>query len=656
MGQPDYLSVPQIARALGKSRQAVWKAVKRGTWAGNRLAVREVNGIGGAGGKTIEVLFVSLPRDVQERWKALQRPTQLALPLAEGTDSKELAWKLHYVEPLSQLPTGAQRKRAIMELHNREVHDWRGGLTTLKRTTLYKWVTAYTAEGIAGLMRGARSDRGTTRVHVSRKWDNAVPFDEATKELIGRMLADHIKGLWKAGCKPREVRELAQDFLAKQTEELGHLANDQTIFALSDRKLEKDRHYAKVHRHRSDRKASEDARWYQRRDSSKLVPMEVVMGDVHHLNTPLTLPNGKVVYPKIISFVDVATLRMRSTVIVCETAGAVRVTDMIAAYMAMVTDPAWGIPRTLYLDNGKENGFAPFMQDAARLAWRDANGNEQRTLVHATKYNARAKAQVEARFAQIENHFLQFMQGWSGDQRHNPKVPALGKRHEPWSDGVEAYFQRLHKWEHVDNTIPRRKGHLAGQSPEERFGRFVAEGWQAVVASEEGFNMAFCTRELVRVRGNKITRGRREWSCDGLKAYHKGQAYIYLPKYHGYNALAVEDLDGTPLGIATPDEPVDFLDPRGAIDSINARKLYLAGLRELDRSSPNLDPDALLGQRAEARPPAEPNPPSAVVRVAMHDAQPLAIRPRRAAPEEDAAGRETQRLREHEAYIKLLGS
>ena len=66
-----------------------------------------------------------------------------------------------------------------------------------------------------------------------------------------------------------------------------------------------------------------------------------------------------------------------------------------------------------------------------------------------------------------------------------------------------------------------------------------------------------------------------------------------------YNALVVEDLAGNFLGIAEPNEVVDYLDPKGIVNSLAARKLYYAGLKELDASSPNIDGGALL--IAEAR-------------------------------------------------------
>lgn len=185
------------------------------------------------------------------------------------------------------------------------------------------------------------------------------------------------------------------------------------------------------------------------------------MGDVHDMDTPLTLPSGKAVWPAMISFVDIATQRMRSTIVICEKMSAVRVTDMIQAYLAMVSDPAWGLPRTLYLDNGKENVFAPFMADAVKLAWQDEDGSEHRTLVKATAHNPQAKAHVEARFALFENHYLKFLQGWAGDNRHDPKVPALGKRHAPHSAGVEAYFTDFYDFENACGATPapRRTTH-----------------------------------------------------------------------------------------------------------------------------------------------------------------------------------------------------
>ncbi|KQX34093.1 hypothetical protein ASD04_17790 [Devosia sp. Root436] len=549
--------------------------------------------------------------------------------MTEG-DGRELAWLLHYVQPLAELDSGHKRKAAIMELHGREVHDWRGKLVRLKRTTLYGYVKDYLEFGAAGLLRKKRADTGKKKVHVSRKWDNAVPFDDATKIAMSKALQLRIRGLWMDNQERSKVRSLAESYLQEQTAKLGYVPIGEAIFALSIDRIDQERVFLKAGRHRLDRKASEDSRWRQPRTTENLVPMEVVVGDVHYMNDPITMPTGRVVWPRMISFVDVATQRIFSVVVISEMGGSVRVIDMIQAYKAMVTDPSWGIPRTLYLDNGKENGFAPFMQDAARLAWEEPDGSSMRTLIFAQAYNAQAKAHVEARFAYVENHFYKHMEGWAGDNRHDPKVPALGKRHEPWSKGVEAFFEDFYGYERVDNTFKRDSGGIAGRSPEQRFQEFVDAGWAAVVAGEQGFNMAFSERKQVKLTRQQFRLENRFWSCDALKKYHGDYAMIYRPKYHKFNALVVEDTAGNFLGIAEPNEIVDYLDPKGIINSLAARKLYYEGLRELERQAPIVDGGKLLIERARKQPLARPNPPRGTVNVSLYAEPLLAITPRKA--------------------------
>ena len=599
----------------------------------------------------------SLPPDLQTRFNTSKTPRQLSLPLADQND-RELAWRLHYVAPLALLPPGSQLKAAIMELHNQKVPKWDGGTKTLKRKTLYDWVKRYKEQGLAGLLKVPRSDAGKAKVKVSRKFDNASQgyLDDAQRTALADALKLFIRGCWKAGEPVSKVQHLAQLFLREQARKLGFLPNDPDVFAIHRTRLNRERHYAKVYRHKFDRKASEDSRYRVRRDASGLRPMEVVVGDFHHMNTPLRMPSGRVVYPCIISFVDVATLRIFSVVVISEAGGSVRVVDMIDAYKAMLTDPSWGFPRTLYLDNGKENGFAPFMKDAVRLAWPDADGISRRTLIKALAHNPQAKAAAEGRFAHIENHYLKHMQGWAGDDRHNPKVPRLGRRHAPFGEGADAYFQQFYDWQHVDNTFPVAGGHLEGDSPEERFRKFVAgeiDGtpWRAVIADEAGFNMAFSERTRVQLRRQTFRLQNVGWTCDALQSHHRDYCFIYKPRYHKFNAVVVEDLDGNFLGIAEPEKPRAFLDPQGIQNSIAARKLFYDGLGELDRSSPNIDTAALLIGHARTQAPAAPNPPQGVVRVSSHTGSTLAFRPRSATAEDDAEAQEIKRRARYEAEL-----
>lgn len=634
------ISASVLAQLLGVSSRQAANICRSGSYGGHPIAVRTVKARGGKSGLVYQVEVASLPTELQARLKAPSRP---AVSLADRSDEqpRELSWMIHYVAPLANLQ-GKPLAAAIAALEGTTVPDWRGGTHTFKRSTLRRWVKDYRENGTAALLRAENANKGKRLTKVSRAFERATEghLDEAQLAALENAITLFIQGCWKDGATIGVIEDrLVPDELEKQAARLGFTSADKSVFRLNRMRLNRERHFAKVYRHKNDRKASEDARYRIERDASKLRPMEVVQGDVHHLNTPLLMADGREVWPCLITFVDLATQRKFSVVVVSPNKGAVRALDMIEAYKAMATDPSWGIPAVLYLDNGTENVFAEFVRDAQRLAWTDENGGPRRTVIHAGAYNAPAKGHVEGGFAFDENTVFKHMPGWSGDDRMNPKVPRLGGRHAPFSEGTEEYFRQVTAWQHTSNTHPRKTGHLKGDTPEERFAKWVdgemdGTPWQAVVASEEGFNMAFSERTKVKLTKQTFKLQNRKWTNDQLKQYHGDWCVIYKPKFHKFNAVLVEDLEGRPLGIAEPDEIFDFLDTRGIENSTKSRKLYYEGLRQLAQAAPTIDTAGLLIANARKQPPAAPNPPRAIVRVSMNADPLLAFSPRPATPED----------------------
>ena len=68
-----------------------------------------------------------------------------------------------------------------------------------------------------------------------------------------------------------------------------------------------------------------------------------------------------------LAFMDVATRRVRAELVMIEGKGGVRNTDGIKAFLAMAVDPAWGLPKHFYVDNGSEYLFSDYLSDAIAL-------------------------------------------------------------------------------------------------------------------------------------------------------------------------------------------------------------------------------------------------------------------------------------------------
>lgn len=189
-----------------------------------------------------------------------------------------------------------------------------------------------------------------------------------------------------------------------------------------------ERHFQKVYRHKKDRKASHDAKPRILRTTANLEPMDVVVMDVHHINVLLKRETGQTATAKLIAFHDIATGRVFCEIIMFEGKGGVRNADIITAFTNMSMDPAFGLPKVLYVDNGSEYGWADDLQDALKLNI-EINGfdwsADRSAVVRAIPYNASAK-QVEGWFRQMNQQYFRHIPGWIDDDRMNPKREKLG--------------------------------------------------------------------------------------------------------------------------------------------------------------------------------------------------------------------------------------
>jgi len=62
--------------------------------------------------------------------------------------------------------------------------------------------------------------------------------------------------------------------------------------------------------------------------------------------------DGTVGTSRLLGFMDIATGRVWCELLFVESAGGVRNTDVIRAFLPMAQHPAWGLPEHLYCDNG----------------------------------------------------------------------------------------------------------------------------------------------------------------------------------------------------------------------------------------------------------------------------------------------------------------
>ncbi len=635
-----WLSVLELAERAGisprKARQALQRAHTGKPWRKQILEVRLVDGTGGRSGLSYEVRACSLPRDLQDFCneptspeRKFANPTRRSVP---SEFSRKVAWFLQtFANLLETEPGSAERGKVIAQLQETTVIDWAGRPIVLKRRTLYSWIKQYEAEGPVGLKRAGRSDRGKSRCFISRDWDRAVSghFDDKTRAEISDALRQQVRGLVKGGAVGKVVLVLASDYLKKMSLAKGFALNDQAEFERVCRVprslIRSEQHLSKVYRHKYDRKASEDDRPRVKRTTDGMLPMDCVVMDVHHINVLLTRENGTTGTPKLLAFMDMATRRVWCELVFIETRGGVRNVDVIEAFAAMAQHSAFGLPKSLYCDNGKEYLFADFLDDAMQLHIPVVGEPGKSRVIRALPYNASAKP-IEAWFGHFEQQFLRTCPGYIGDDRMNPKRSTLGKPPKPF-EGDFRGFQSLFKQLLNAYEVLPQSGALKGQSPRQTFDTHVQQGWSATVMDPSRLHTVFTRPETRKVRQHGISVGGRTWTCDELDTCFHDTVTVHIPQFHGYNALRLTGPDGELLGIATPQEEFAFNDPRGAKRSADRVKRRNRALRTLDKSVPNVDVGAALVELGRTASPILPDSPRATVRVTGEEVYAQAILP-----------------------------
>lgn len=654
----SFVTAAEFASIAGISRQAAWKACVVGSWRGYALEVCTVNGRGGASGKSHLIKVSSLPPYLQERLKALQTPAEgRSVGLPASASAREHCWWDDVLAPaIAHPPRSAERAAVLKELDGTVTRDWMGRAVTLQLRTLQRQARRIDDGMRSG--RHRRADRGQKRVFVSRKWDHAVPFDDAVKAKVAEDLKREIGSLFKSGASWGHTQLLAGKFLADTTRSHGFRPRDaaalEAVCAIPKPMISAELHYRKVDQFKRNRKAYEDTKPRIRRGYKDMRPMELVVGDVHPADIHLKRADGTLATAKLIAFMDVATQRIWCSLIQFEGRGGVRNIDVIEVFAAMCADPAWGVPEALYIDNGKEYGFADYLDDAMNLVLPGFHGPQRLTHVHrARPYNAPGKGWIERWFGDFETRFLSTLDGWISGDRMNKRQGAVGKTVAPFGsfeDFAPVLYGLLKAYHHIPHS---KDAGLAGVSPEAKFKEHVNAGWAATVMSPDEVRAA-CAKTVERAltQGAFSLKG-RVWTCPELVRHLGDRILVKEPAYHTPAELLVLDLKGERIGVATPDVEYHPLDTRGAKTASDRQREHRKAVRDLDRSVPDTDVAARLIAFGEAQPDTVPNEPVGTISYDPERRPAKIVMPKQGKRKNDRA-EEDARIEEQLAFLKRI--
>lgn len=598
----SFLSVPDVARLAGLSERAVEKAVARSlrepaySWRGARLSVRIMHGRGGRSGRQYEVRSESLPLDLQLCVKQLH--TASAPQLSHGPHAQEERdFRFFVIGPALAHPKGSnERGAAIREIASRD-HRRSGKMPCrLSERTIQRWLDDYETHGAAGLGRARRADAGERLTIIARQWDRAVPFDDAEKRRIERAVREYIGGLHAAGESAAILAELAALRLQKLTRSAG-CDLDIAKCRLPSQFLDSMRVYRRQALKARDRKAYEDQKPRIRRTRDGLAPMAIIVGDVHPVDIVLSREDGSTAHARAIGWLDMATNRIWLDLILLEKGKGITNAHVIRSFINMVE--AWGAPGSLYLDNGSEYNWAPFIDDALKLI--GDNGTRllgtvelrQSQITRAQPYNASAKP-IEGIFAVLERNYFSAVPGWIAGDRMKKKTSSVGGKVEPFPGGFDAFRTIIDMQIALYHRMPQR-GSLKNRSPDQVYTAAIAAGWTKTAVDAQAFAIAFSTKVEKTVRQGAITHGGDRWTCAELIRWQEAKITVLLPKYENWPGLPLLDRFGNPIGLAVRDRAYHPYDKAGAVEARDRSRMHAQEVAALARDVPTLN---LLHERA----------------------------------------------------------
>lgn len=648
----SWLSTSELAGLAGidenRVRRACRRCVEGDTWRRATLQVRRRDG------KAYEVFAPSLPPDLYEKWLAaqsnlpvpVQETAQLpALPekpgirLPEPEWIEEAKWKLALIEPaLAHPPRSRARGDAVAEIaaieHAKPAKP-DGRAIRIGERTLSDWIRKYETSGLRGLVRQRRHD--APRVFITREWDAACPLPKEAKAAIAEKITAHIKSLWRSGnpgCN--DTARLATSYLQSLCHEAGWGGATLELCRISRHLVERYREYSLSHTARKDAKAFFDNhRPRIRRDHSRLLPLEQVVGDVHPIDVLVRREDGSTATPRFIAWYDVATHRLDGTLVLLDKNKGVTQADVWASFAEMVEK--WGLPTHLYLDNGSEYNGRPrrygegtpsavmagfdqltslalamlefndaftayFQEDDPSAEAPDSAVKLRRSgVTRAMPYNAPGKTGIEGAFAALET-IMAMGPGYIGGNRMKKRTPKLGKETPPWPDmdSFSAHFRQCLNYFNGSDQI----GNLDGKSPNQAFADAQQDGgWKAIKVKRAALIYAMSETKRVTVRQGTVMVGQQRYKGDELIPLSGQKIAIRYAKW-APEYLAFWPDQSKPIALLERDVSFHPFDREGAREASRRNGVLRDFIKSLEAETEELDMVEVIARHTAAIGPA----------------------------------------------------
>jgi hypothetical protein len=443
--------------------------------------------------------------------------------------------------------------------------------------------------GEEALFRQQRSDKGQTRCFVRMSFDNWMRAQEGGAELlpqIGAKLDEIIKGL-RAGTdyasSDRLVATHAAPLLREYIQALGHDVPEDLCKAPPKRirRPELDK-FRRVGLKRYRPKIAYDKSPAIRRNWDLLLPLDLVVIDIKHLDFEMKRRDGTRGWPKLIAHLDAGTGRLHCEVVLCEKRRNIRQSNVAHAFVTLVAHPRWGLPRRLYYDRGKElDGLKVLRAALARY-----RSGDQRVIMRSLPRRPRGRPIEQAlrRFDLLE---VCILPAYAGSNRMDHRHDMMGGKRPAFDGDFEDLQQFIANAVANFNATPFEYGRWKGRSPEDLFAAKLGEFKRTAVDPIELELMFRKKPKSYAIRNGLVELGDENYfhhdSLFGLQE----RVWIAPPAYEG--PLPLASFDQKDWFELIRDEPLHPLSVDTVREARRRQRLHNQALAEASKQAPGID-------------------------------------------------------------------
>lgn len=442
MNDTIYIDSATAAQLTGKSKQAICKNVRLGALDAEST---DETGRGGVGGISYRIPLTALPAEAQIKYL---RATVMRDMEGSRYEFDLAGYKVRKGD--AGLKILLERQEAVIAFHVLQ-RDGKGKLKEridalaaqygVSGMTLRRWARGYAENGLGGLVREGRSDKGKSRTMCdeARRYicEQYLSPEQRTQALIRDKLEDRIRELGPMGCEncpynPESANHLA--LIGTEDEPFfppcgqaghgilmtgGREAVRRVVASISD---------AEKTYMRKGRKVWEAAYMVKATRAKPEMVNEAWYGDHHQFDVFVLDAQGKPVRPWLTAWYDIGSGCMAGWCISTNPNSETILEAFARGAARKKNSPFHGIPRYCYIDNGKDYRGQRFEGGELRdyeMKGLNANLNEQGLMqalcievIHAKPYHGWAKP-VERWFRTLEERYCRDLPGYCAGKPEN---------------------------------------------------------------------------------------------------------------------------------------------------------------------------------------------------------------------------------------------